>query len=64
MRELLEYIVEMENRHEAVVYTVIEGEDFSRKALMVDGKIVCPEAEEGFLKGHEKELAEMSKTGS
>ena len=33
MRELLEYIVEMENRHEAVVYTVIEGEDFSRKAL-------------------------------
>ena len=63
MRELLEYIVEMENRHEAVVYTVIEGEDFSRKALMVDGHIVCPEAEEGFLKEHEKELAEMSKTG-
>ena len=44
MRELLEYVMEAENRHEAVIYTVIEGDDFSRKALMVDGQIVCPEA--------------------
>ena len=63
MRELLEYVMEAENRHEAVIYTVIEGDDFSRKALMVDGQIVCPEAEKGFLKEHEKELAELSKTG-
>ena len=63
MRELLECVAKLENRQEAVVYTVIEGKDFSRKVLMIDGHIVWPKTEEGFLKEHESDLAEMSKTG-
>ena len=63
MRELLECVAKLENRQEAVVYTVIDGKDFSRKVLMIDGHIVWPKTEEGFLKEHESDLAEMSKPG-